>query len=152
MIVAPYEERDGWSINVMHVNGVLYFEEHLTDTQLEEKCVIVCTFCPVSLTSAPQKQSRTPTPPIDVLRLLFRIVVHLFREAFSGSDTNLGRGCRHSRTMVWSRKNKTWEYTTHPGRRSRLRQRGIHRPNRHLCRTKDFDRDSTPQRRRREQV
>ena len=39
MIVAPYEERDGWSINVMHVNGVLYFEEHLTDAQLEAKCV-----------------------------------------------------------------------------------------------------------------
>ena len=42
MIVAPYEARDGWSINVMRVNGVLYFEEHLTDTQLEAKCISLC--------------------------------------------------------------------------------------------------------------
>jgi len=42
MIVAPYEERDGWSINVMQVNGVLYFEEHLTDAQLEAKYVSLC--------------------------------------------------------------------------------------------------------------
>lgn len=152
MIVAPYEDRDGWSINVMRVNGVLYFEEHLTDTQLEAKCVslCVCAFCPVSITPVPQNQSRTPAPPSDVLRLLFRIMVHLFGEAFSGSDTNLGRGCRHSRTMVWSRKNKTWEHTAHPGWRSRLRQREFHWPNRHLSRTKDFPRDSTPQRGRRE--
>ena len=56
MIVAPYEERDGWSINVMRVNGVLYFEEHLTDTQLEAKCVslCVCAFCPVSMTPVPR--------------------------------------------------------------------------------------------------
>jgi RAT1-interacting protein len=42
MIVAPYEARDGWSINVMHVDGVLYFEEHLTDAQLEAKYVSFC--------------------------------------------------------------------------------------------------------------
>ena len=39
MIVAPYEESEGWSINVMQLNGVLYFEQHLTDAQLEAKYV-----------------------------------------------------------------------------------------------------------------
>jgi len=48
MIVTPYEERDGWNINVMQVNGVLYFEEHLTDVQLEAKYVSLCVhFVPI---------------------------------------------------------------------------------------------------------
>ncbi|KAJ7158566.1 RAI1-domain-containing protein [Mycena filopes] len=33
----PYEERDGWEMNVMCVDGVLYFEEHLSDARLREK-------------------------------------------------------------------------------------------------------------------
>lgn len=39
MLTAPYEERDGWDLNVMFVNGVLYFEEHLSEAKLREKYV-----------------------------------------------------------------------------------------------------------------
>jgi hypothetical protein len=28
ILIAPYENRDGWELNVMSVNGTLYFEEH----------------------------------------------------------------------------------------------------------------------------
>ncbi|KAH6913340.1 hypothetical protein BKA70DRAFT_1369947 [Coprinopsis sp. MPI-PUGE-AT-0042] len=37
ILTAPYEERDDWDLNVMFVNGVLYFEEHLTDSKLQDK-------------------------------------------------------------------------------------------------------------------
>lgn len=37
ILAAPYEERDGWDLNVMLVKGTLYFEEHLSDAKLEEK-------------------------------------------------------------------------------------------------------------------
>ncbi|PVF93357.1 RAI1-domain-containing protein [Serendipita vermifera] len=37
ILVAPYEERDSWTLNVMMRNGVLYLEEHLTNDQLREK-------------------------------------------------------------------------------------------------------------------
>ena len=40
IIVAPYEETDDWTINVMQLNGVLYFEQHLTDAQLEAKSLL----------------------------------------------------------------------------------------------------------------
>ena len=77
MIVAPYEDRDGWNINVIRLNGVLYLEEHLTDAQLEAKYVCAPIFLPVSLTSPSKKQPRAPPPPIDILRLFIRILVHL---------------------------------------------------------------------------
>ncbi|KAJ7031395.1 RAI1-domain-containing protein [Mycena alexandri] len=37
ILTAPYEEREGWEMNVMCVDGVLYFEEHLSDARLREK-------------------------------------------------------------------------------------------------------------------
>ncbi|KAJ6464992.1 RAI1-domain-containing protein [Mycena sanguinolenta] len=37
ILTAPYEERDGWDMNVMRANDVLYFEEHLTEEKLREK-------------------------------------------------------------------------------------------------------------------
>ncbi|KAA1477164.1 RAI1-domain-containing protein [Dentipellis sp. KUC8613] len=37
ILTAPYEERDGWELNVMLHDGTLYFEEHLTDARLQEK-------------------------------------------------------------------------------------------------------------------
>ncbi|KAF8972217.1 RAI1-domain-containing protein [Flammula alnicola] len=37
ILTAPYENRDGWELNVMFVNGTLYFEEHLTEERLKEK-------------------------------------------------------------------------------------------------------------------
>ena len=37
ILTAPYEEREGWQLNVMCVNGTLYFEEHITDAKLLEK-------------------------------------------------------------------------------------------------------------------
>ncbi|KAJ7903314.1 RAI1-domain-containing protein [Mycena olivaceomarginata] len=37
ILTAPYEERDGWEMNVMCVDGVLYFEEHLDEARLREK-------------------------------------------------------------------------------------------------------------------
>jgi RAT1-interacting protein len=39
ILTAPYEERDGWEMNIMCVDGVLYFEEHLDEARLREKCV-----------------------------------------------------------------------------------------------------------------
>ncbi|TFK40441.1 RAI1 like PD-XK nuclease-domain-containing protein [Crucibulum laeve] len=37
ILTAPYEDRDGWEMNVMLVNGTLYFEEHLSDEKLKDK-------------------------------------------------------------------------------------------------------------------
>ncbi|KAG2033307.1 RAI1 like PD-XK nuclease-domain-containing protein [Suillus americanus] len=37
ILTAPYEERDVWELNVMCVNGTMYFEEHLSDAKLKEK-------------------------------------------------------------------------------------------------------------------
>ncbi|THH17911.1 hypothetical protein EW146_g3005 [Bondarzewia mesenterica] len=35
ILTAPYEERDGWELNVMLVDGTLYLEEHSSNAQLE---------------------------------------------------------------------------------------------------------------------
>ncbi|KAK7033270.1 RAI1 domain-containing protein [Favolaschia claudopus] len=37
IMTAPYEDRDGWDMNVMCVDGVLYFEEHLDEAKLRAK-------------------------------------------------------------------------------------------------------------------
>jgi len=37
ILTAPYEARDGWELNVMFVNGTMYFEEHLSEAQLRAK-------------------------------------------------------------------------------------------------------------------
>ncbi|KAJ6531985.1 RAI1 like PD-XK nuclease-domain-containing protein [Mycena capillaripes] len=37
ILTAPYEEREGWALNVMCIDGALYFEEHLDDARLREK-------------------------------------------------------------------------------------------------------------------
>ena len=37
ILSAPYEDRDGWTINVMFLHDTLYFEEHMTDEKLAEK-------------------------------------------------------------------------------------------------------------------
>ncbi|KAJ6623977.1 RAI1 like PD-XK nuclease-domain-containing protein, partial [Mycena sp. CBHHK59/15] len=37
ILTAPYEEREGWELNVMCVRGTLYFEEHLSEERLQEK-------------------------------------------------------------------------------------------------------------------
>jgi len=37
IITAPYEDRDGWELNIMHKNGTLYFEEFISDSRLKEK-------------------------------------------------------------------------------------------------------------------
>ncbi|KAH7920240.1 RAI1-domain-containing protein [Leucogyrophana mollusca] len=37
ILTAPYEERDGWEMNVMALDGTLYFEEHLSEARLKEK-------------------------------------------------------------------------------------------------------------------
>ncbi|PPR03902.1 hypothetical protein CVT24_008094 [Panaeolus cyanescens] len=37
ILTAPYENRDSWELNVMHVNGTLYLEEHVSDERLAEK-------------------------------------------------------------------------------------------------------------------
>lgn len=47
ILVAPYEERDTWDLNVMMIDDALYFEEHLTDAQLTEKSVTLCPSYPV---------------------------------------------------------------------------------------------------------
>jgi len=36
-MTSPYEERDGLELNVMFVNGVMYFEEHTSEARLKEK-------------------------------------------------------------------------------------------------------------------
>lgn len=52
ILTAPYEERDGWELNIMFVNGVLYLEEHLTEARLQEKCVFSAPDTLTNLTSA----------------------------------------------------------------------------------------------------
>lgn len=37
ILTAPYEERDVWELNVMCVDGTMYFEEHLSDAKIKEK-------------------------------------------------------------------------------------------------------------------
>ncbi|KLO11415.1 RAI1-domain-containing protein [Schizopora paradoxa] len=37
ILTAPYEDRDGWELNVMNVADALYFEEHTTEGKLKEK-------------------------------------------------------------------------------------------------------------------
>ncbi|KAI0790010.1 RAI1 like PD-XK nuclease-domain-containing protein [Abortiporus biennis] len=37
ILTAPYEEREGWELNVMFVNGTYYFEEHASEAKLREK-------------------------------------------------------------------------------------------------------------------
>ncbi|KAF4571259.1 decapping endonuclease targeting mRNA [Pleurotus pulmonarius] len=37
ILTAPYEERDGWELNVMLVGGTMYFEEHLSEEKLQSK-------------------------------------------------------------------------------------------------------------------
>lgn len=37
ILTAPYEDRDGWELNVMSVNGTLYLEEHLSEAKLRDK-------------------------------------------------------------------------------------------------------------------
>ncbi|KAH9995835.1 RAI1 like PD-XK nuclease-domain-containing protein, partial [Russula vinacea] len=37
ILTAPYEDRDGWELNVMAINGTLYFEEFVSDARLQEK-------------------------------------------------------------------------------------------------------------------
>lgn len=37
ILTAPYEDRDGWELNIMHKNGTLYFEEFISDSRLKEK-------------------------------------------------------------------------------------------------------------------
>ncbi|KAG1737120.1 RAI1-domain-containing protein [Suillus paluster] len=37
ILTAPYEESVGWELNVMCVDGTMYFEEHLSDAKLKEK-------------------------------------------------------------------------------------------------------------------
>ncbi|KZT23079.1 RAI1-domain-containing protein [Neolentinus lepideus HHB14362 ss-1] len=36
ILTAPYQERDGWDLNVMYLNGTLYFEEHASEEQIKE--------------------------------------------------------------------------------------------------------------------
>ncbi|KIY64841.1 RAI1-domain-containing protein [Cylindrobasidium torrendii FP15055 ss-10] len=37
ILTSPYEERDGWELNVMLEHGTLYLEEHTSDEKVEEK-------------------------------------------------------------------------------------------------------------------
>ncbi|KAF8271140.1 RAI1 like PD-XK nuclease-domain-containing protein [Lactarius quietus] len=37
ILTAPYEDRDGWELNIMHKNGTLYLEEFISDSRLKEK-------------------------------------------------------------------------------------------------------------------
>lgn len=39
-MTAPYEDRDGWDLNVMLVNGTLYLEEHVSEEKIKEKYVL----------------------------------------------------------------------------------------------------------------
>lgn len=47
ILVAPYDEMDGWELNVMLVNGTFYLEEHLSNAKLKDKCghSIICVPC-----------------------------------------------------------------------------------------------------------
>ena len=41
ILTAPYEDRDGWELNVMCIDDMLYFEEHISDQKLRERSVFV---------------------------------------------------------------------------------------------------------------
>ncbi|KAF8896184.1 RAI1 like PD-XK nuclease-domain-containing protein [Infundibulicybe gibba] len=37
ILISPYEEREGWMLNVMNINDTMYFEEHYSEVQLNDK-------------------------------------------------------------------------------------------------------------------
>ncbi|KAF9466626.1 RAI1 like PD-XK nuclease-domain-containing protein [Collybia nuda] len=37
ILTSPYEQREGWELNVMRANETMYFEEHLSEARLKEK-------------------------------------------------------------------------------------------------------------------
>lgn len=37
ILTAPYEERDPWELNIMLLDGTLYFEEYISDAKIREK-------------------------------------------------------------------------------------------------------------------
>ncbi|KDQ14966.1 hypothetical protein BOTBODRAFT_131994 [Botryobasidium botryosum FD-172 SS1] len=37
IMMAPYEERDSWDLNLMYLNGTMYLEENLTEQQIQAK-------------------------------------------------------------------------------------------------------------------
>ncbi|KAG6830863.1 hypothetical protein H0H92_014228 [Tricholoma furcatifolium] len=37
ILTSPYEEREGWDLNIMCIENTLYFEEHLSEEKLKEK-------------------------------------------------------------------------------------------------------------------
>lgn len=37
ILIAPYEERDKWELNVMRLGDTIYLEEHATDQALAQK-------------------------------------------------------------------------------------------------------------------
>jgi RAT1-interacting protein len=37
ILTAPYEDREGWEMNVMQVNGTMYLEDHTSEEKLKEK-------------------------------------------------------------------------------------------------------------------
>jgi RAT1-interacting protein len=41
ILTAPYEDRDGWDLNLMFVNDTMFFEEHVSEDKLKEKSVPV---------------------------------------------------------------------------------------------------------------
>jgi len=36
-LTSPYEDRDGWDLNVMFMGETMYFEEHLSNAKVQEK-------------------------------------------------------------------------------------------------------------------
>lgn len=47
-MTAPYEERDGWELNVMLIDGTMYLEEHHSHERLRQKYVTTYSLCIVS--------------------------------------------------------------------------------------------------------
>lgn len=76
ILAAPYEERDGWALNVMLVDGTLYLEEHLTDEQLAQKYAYICIIISIACSWMWKERHASAPAATDVLRLLIRSVVY----------------------------------------------------------------------------
>ena len=70
ILTAVYEDKEGWDLNVMYVNGTLYLEEHLSEARLKEKSVGFSE-CRASVSLTSKGNHDTSATPAKLLWLRF---------------------------------------------------------------------------------
>ena len=85
ILTAPYEERDGWELNVMRINNLLYLEEHLSDKRLAEKSGLIELYLAILLTAMQRRYDSSSSTTL-LLRLLFRIFQHIIPTTSAGTS------------------------------------------------------------------